>query len=204
MQNHLSSGSPTHADRITRVDAVGDRLSSGGPHDNSPFWRSVEVIITRHRVIDIPPVDIHAPIPRPRRRPVGSTHFRIRMTSAVSYEVFLTADFEIEDVVNHQTDTYRLEGIGPSLAPLPVPGGVTFSGPWNDFRTSSAMTVRDFGGRAEMDSVSDSKHLDWTGFVLSPVRCRSVHFWRFRTGRSEGLGVSVVRGSFFRHAVLPR
>ena len=122
------------------------------------------------------------------------------MTLATSVLFFLRAEFEVQEVTTGQTAIYRFEGFGPSPG---LAAGVTFSGPWNDFTTSVPLTVRDLAGHGEIDGVSDGKGLDWTGVFLNPLRCGSIRFWNFQTGRGISMGIGAARGDFILSPLAP-
>ncbi|MCM5680442.1 OmpA family protein [Schlegelella sp. S2-27] len=178
------------------VNAWGERYAFGLSEDDD-FDRGVLVALRSGYVAPPPP-------PPPRRlpspslpRPTQATHFRMRMTFAADAShgpvAGMYANFEIEDEHGNRQG-YRFIGTGLSIG---LPASVTFTGPWNAFTTRRPHTVRDFAGEAEINGLTDGKHLNWTLVALRPVAAHGVVFWSFQTGTSVSFGLSVMRGRFF-------
>jgi hypothetical protein len=141
-----------------------------------------------------------SPTPRPQPSPKSctSTQFQIRMIQMGSFVVSTSATFEIEDLACQKRQVYRFKGLGPPLPGFPF--SWTGTGPWNPFTTSRAITSLDFNGSAEINSITNppGKGPNWTLLIIRPLLTFPIKFRNFKTGHSEGVGLTVSIGDFIR------
>ena len=129
------------ASRLT-VSAVGESQASSLVLENAPD-RAVAVLAA--------PL-LRPPPPPPRRAPAApptNTAFRIRVLAELDAGeggIVQQLYIQIWDVSHSLTCFYQYTGGGAGASVLPI--GATLSGPWNDFNTTGALSVVEFGGPA--------------------------------------------------------
>ena len=168
-----------------------------GPKEDDPYDRAV--IMTLWTVHPPPPPTPAPPPPAPSvSTPAKHTRFQIRMTSAFGTPVTMSATFEIEDLDVHERSIYQYKGIGPPLPGFPF--SWSGAGPWNEFRTLSPRTSREFAGMAEIESISSppGKGPNWSVLTLRPGAHPPIGLINFQTGRTEGFGLSAYIGDLIR------
>jgi len=199
--NYLSGRTSS---RVPTQSGWSGEANAHGPLEDDPYDRAVIISIYPAFQLPLPHIPKPHPPPRPPLIPqplpsiCTSTRFRMRMIQAGSFIVTMHAVFEIDDVVCHERQTYFFKGIGPPLPGLPYSWSGT--GPWNSFTTSQAVTVHDFNGLAEIDSITNppGKGPNYTLIDLHPARTLPINFRDFKTGRSGGVGLSAFMGDFIK------
>lgn len=148
--------------REFEIQGFGEERSGGGTIDEESH-RSVALIIARPNV---PVTNIRLPRPELRddrerivlrRQAGGGSHeFAIRVDlmgrlNAVPLTELAAIEFTLWDTENMLVAFYKYRGAGltvPIVPIIPLPGSLTFTGPWNCFHMPGPIRVGDFGGAA--------------------------------------------------------
>jgi hypothetical protein len=135
--------------------------------------------------------------------PPATKNFRIRETWAASASAWIAQGeacaFEVLDPATNKSQTYLYKGAGLSVG-LPIkklpnlPGGLSGTGPWNDFEAPGWMTEGDFSGSAQLQTFynlgmgsSQSRNIfDFAGDVDGNPNYL-VHIDSFSTGHTFSL-----------------
>jgi hypothetical protein len=138
--------------------------------------------------------------PPPKKIPTPprvSTIFKIRLLGAMSAgDVILLENctFQIVDKKNNLTCFYMYSGLGFGVSAFPV--SATMKGPWNDFTTSSAVRVSQFGGAARFTTAGAAgKTLNYLNMMGLPEDVSTVPVvLGIQTGFTVGIGDSTTVG----------
>lgn len=173
-------------------EAVGEDLSAGHSLEDERD-RCVDFIV-------LPSATSFKPPPKrvPKKPPVSDA-FKIRMNMQLSGGAYIFelgyCIFEVWDYRNRVSSFYKFwagglaKGFGAKIA-------LTFTGPWNAYRTTGRLSCNAFSGRARFGYLGG---LDWSwntleyhelpnGITLIPKRAN------FNTGFTAGAGVGVAEG----------
>ena len=182
-------------DRQMQLDVVGEELAQNHALEDASD-RSVALFVL--------PVAKESPSP-PKKVPPPprvSTEFKIRLLGALSGSAgpFQVEDcfFQIADKKNNLTSfyVYSSGGVGKGL----IKGlnlSATMKGPWNDFTTSSAIRVSQFGGATRFTTGGTGKwtsnHLNMMGLPRGTSTVPPV--LDISTGFTIGIGASTSVGA---------
>jgi hypothetical protein len=182
-------------DRQMQLDAVGAEQDKGHKLEEETDRAVALVVIPVHKESPPPPRKIPPP-------PPVSTEFKIRLLgslagSAGPFQVE-NCFFQIADKKNNLTSfyVYSSEGVGKGL----IKGlslSATMKGPWNDFRTNSAIRVSQFDGPARFTTAGvgpwTSNHLNMMGLPKGVTTIPAV--LDLQTGFTIGIGASTSVGA---------
>lgn len=182
------------SDRQMQLDAVGEEQAQAHATEDESDRAVALVVIPVARDSPPPPKKIPPP-------PPVNTEFKIRMLAGLAGSAgpFQVENnfFQIADTKNRVTAfyTYTSEGIGKGL----IKGlklSATMKGPWNNFRTTSAIRVSQFEGPARFTTAGagpwTSNHLNMMGLPKGVSTVPAV--LSIETGFTIGIGASTSVG----------
>ena len=182
-------------DRQMQLDAIGEEQAQAHKMEDETDRAVALVVIPVAKKSPPPPKKIPPP-------PPVSTEFKIRLLGALAGSAgpFQVENcfFQIADTKNNLTSfyVYSAEGVGKGL----IKGlnlSATMKGPWNDFKTNSAIRVSQFDGAARFTTGGvgpwTSNHLNMMGLPKGVSTVPTV--LDLSTGFTIGIGASTSVGT---------